>query len=122
MKCQLIAPAGKQGRMPVQNMPPHYEIFCGLCGSQKTPRCGSDTSRMRGDEALSGGGRILASSSPRLLKARGKVSKRLWWNQTERNRSHTVAAELFMCCFGAIDGDQLNQQRSRSCLDLPRSI
>lgn len=61
---------------------------------------------MRGDEALSGGGRIHASSSPRLLKARGKVSKRLWWNLTERNRSHIVAAEvLLMCSFGAIFGD-----------------
>lgn len=72
---------------------------------------------MHGDEALSGGGRIHASSSPRLLKARGKVSNRLWWNQTERNRSRSVAAELLMCCFGAIVGDQLNSRGRDQCLD-----
>lgn len=96
MKCQLIAPAGKQGRMSVQNMPPHYEIFCGLCGSQKAPRCGSDTSRVRGDEALSGGGRIFASSSPRLLKARGKCQNAC--GGTKRNGTGPTLWRLSCLC------------------------
>lgn len=81
-------PADRRGRQPKQVVGPeqcHSTMIYPVWepGGPEAQRCGGDTAVMRGDEASSGVGRIYASSSPRLLKARGKVSGRLLWNQTE---------------------------------------
>lgn len=115
-------PADRPGRHSmqgaVQNMPliTKYSV---ACGRFRRPGNAAVTQPYAWRRGAVWGRADTCFFLPRLLKARGKVSKRLWWNQTERNRSHSVAAEeLLMYCFGAIVGDQLNSKISKSCLDL----